>query len=65
MYASVEMLLKFYAERFFSELALANRRGGRASAPSRWFFVMNIPHWLPRHFTRELCLGRIHSLLAT
>ena len=26
---------------------------------------MNIPHWLSRHFTRKLCLGRIHSLLAT
>ena len=45
MFASVEMLLKFCVEKFFSEPALANNRKKRASSQHSHFFVVRIPHW--------------------
>jgi hypothetical protein len=51
MYASVEMLLKFYGEKFFFETDIANIRGKRASSYTLKFSPIRIPHLHLGYFT--------------
>ena len=59
MYASVEMLLKFYEEIFFSETQIANVRGKRGSSCTLKFSPIRIPHLHLRYFTGASSPGRI------
>src|SRR5438128_11991898 len=63
MYASVEMLLKFCVENFFSECACEKSRAKSTPAHIWNSFKLNFSHWRLRHFTRTSCDDRIHSAL--
>ncbi len=63
MYASVEMLLKFCAEKFSSESTGEKPRKKSGSAHTQLSFKLKISHWLLRHFTRAQRDDRIHSAL--
>jgi hypothetical protein len=63
MYASVEMLLKFYAENFFSDCTGRKSRAKSSTAQTRGFGKAEISHWLSRHFTRTLLADSIQFAL--
>src|SRR5438874_1102676 len=63
MYASVEMLLKFYAENFSSECTGSRTRGKSTHAHTACFCNEEISHWLSRYFTRPSSADRIHFAL--
>jgi two-component system response regulator CpxR len=63
MYASVEMLLKFYAENFPSKCTAQKLHETRGAAHTLTFCKVENSHWLSRHFTQRVPPGRIHFAL--
>jgi hypothetical protein len=63
MYASVEMLLNFYAANFFSECIVAPVRKKRGHAYTPDFCNEEIWHWRSRYFTQPHSVDRIHFAL--
>jgi hypothetical protein len=63
MYASVEMLLKFFAENFPSESKAAEVGEKPGAAQSSQFCNREYSHWRPRHFTHTWIADRIHFAL--
>ena len=63
MYVSVEMLLKFYAEKFSFRCTANFIREKSGRAHTSQFCNEEIPHWHSGYFTRLFYADRIHFAL--
>jgi hypothetical protein len=63
MYASVEMLLKFCAEKFSSECTARQPREKSSAAHTFNFCKVENSHWLSRYFTHWVPPDRIQFAL--